>query len=123
MVELKIQHDLKDFNLNQMINSARTNKYVSASKKKKLMGVLYHKIKDQFNGRLEGKYHVYANWLVPTLNRDLDNLMLKSLLDCMQENDMLKNDNLNHILKITHSYTKVKKDQQGLEITFREIEQ
>lgn len=121
MLEIHIKHDLKDFNLNQMINDARTNKYGSASKKKKLMDVLHGKIKDQVQGLLDGKYHVAAKWLVPTLNRDLDNLMLKAVFDCMQENGMLKNDNLNHIASISHCFDKVKKEDQGLIIKFTEI--
>lgn len=119
MVEIHIEHDLKDFNLNQMINDARSNKFGSASKKKKLMQVLYSKIKDQIGDKLSGQYIAYATWLVPTLNRDLDNLMLKVIFDCMQENNLLENDNLNHIIGINHSFIKVKKEEQGLLLRFK----
>lgn len=39
----------------------------------------------------------------------------------MQENGILVNDNLNHIVSINHSFEVVKKDKQGVEIEFMEV--
>lgn len=120
-MKIKISHEILDFNLNEVVRQARASKYGSASKKKKLMRDLYFQIKPQVKGVLSGKYHVNALWLVPSKNRDLDNLLLKAILDCMQENGMLVNDNLNHIVSINHSFEVVKKDKQGVEIEFVEV--
>ena len=118
---IKIDHEIMDFNLNQLIGQARANKFGSAAKKNKLMRDLYFQIKPQVSEFLCGKYHVKAKWLVPSKNRDLDNLQLKAILDCMQDYGMLINDNLNHIVSISHEFELVKKNQQGVIIEFVEV--
>lgn len=117
---IKINHKLTAFNLNQMMRSRGGINARSASKKK-LDRDLYFLIKPQVKNKLEGVYQVVATWLVPDLNRDLDNMLLKSIFDCMQENNLLVNDNAKHITQITHKYEKVKIKDQGVIIEFIEV--
>lgn len=121
LIELVIKMPVKSFNLNQLTNTNRTNRYAAASQKKKVMREIYDKIKHQVSEMLEGKYIVHANWLVSSKNRDLDNLLLKNVFDCMQENGLLKNDNLNHIIEIRHTFEIVKRVDEGVVIKFEEI--
>lgn len=115
-MQIEINHPLEDFNLNSLVNAARANKFGSASKKKKLMAVLFYQIKPQVNETLDEKYNVQAIWRVPNKNRDLDNLLLKAIFDCMQEHKLLANDNLNHIVSIHHEFELSK--QQGVTLKF-----
>lgn len=118
---IDIKFDISNFNLNQVINHARANKYGSAISKKKLMFDLSWIIKQQVKKPLGGAYRVNAVWQVPNLNRDLDNLLLKSIFDCMQELNLLSNDNLSHIVEINHSFNVVKRLEQGVLIKFYEV--
>lgn len=122
MIELVIKMPVKSFNLNQITNTNRGNRYAGASAKKKAMQAIYSQIKDQIKEPLEGRYKVSAKWLVTHKNRDLDNLLLKNIFDCMQDNNLLKNDNLNHIVEINHTFDIVKKEDEGVIVRFEVAE-
>ena len=122
MIELVIKMPVKSFNLNQITNVNRGNRYAGATAKKKAMQAIYSQIKDQIENPLEGKYKVSAKWRVTSKNRDLDNLLLKNIFDSMQENNLLKNDNLNHIVEISHDFEIVKKADEGVTVRFEEVE-
>ena len=121
VASISINESIKLFNLNQLTNVARGNRYASATLKKRAMRSLYYQIKPQVKELLEGEYKIEAIWRVPNLNRDLDNLLLKNIFDCMQEYGMLKNDNLNYISEITHKYELVPKNEQGVQLKFWEV--
>lgn len=122
MIELVIKMPVKSFNLNQITNTNRGNRYAGATAKKKAMQAIYSQIKDQIEKPLDGKYRVSAKWLVTHKNRDLDNLLLKNVFDCMQDNNLLKNDNLNHIVEINHTFDIVKKEEEGVVVRFEEVQ-
>lgn len=121
MVEIELNMPIKAFNLNQLTNSNRANMYGAAAKKKKAMRDIYFLIKPQIKEPLMGKYKVSATWRVTSKNRDLDNLLLKNIFDSMQENNLLKNDNLNHIVEISHDFEIVKKADEGVIVRFEEV--
>ena len=68
MIELVIKMPVKSFNLNQITNVNRGNRYAGATAKKKAMQAIYNQIKDQIDKPLEGKYRVSAKWLVTHKN-------------------------------------------------------
>ena len=121
-IKIEINMPVKSFNLNQLTNSNRGNKYAAASKKKKAMRDIYFLIKPQIKEPLMGKYKVSATWRVTSKNRDLDNLLLKNIFDSMQENNLLKNDNLNHIIEINHNFEIVDKKNEGVTVIFTSVE-
>lgn len=119
-MKIHINHKLTAFNLNQAMRD-RGGKFARNSTKIKLDRDLYYLIKPQVKEKLDGVYEVIATWLIPSLDRDLDNLLLKSIFDCMQKNGMLADDNVKHITKITHTFEKVKIKDQGVIIEFVEV--
>lgn len=112
---MKIVIDCKLENLNEMISSNRTNKYIGASHKKKEMNL----IKFYLVGvpKIE-KYPIKLNctWHVKNISSDLDNKVLKNVLDAMQEKGILENDNISHIKEINNRAVKSKKDFLEIEI-------
>lgn len=121
MTKIDIRYPLNHFNLNQMIQKRAHNRYSAGQAKNALETDLYYIIKPQMRKRLTGVYEVSAHWLVSGVVRDLDNLMLKSIFDCMQSANLLIEDNYNHIVKITHTFEKVKSKDQGVIVTFTEV--
>ena len=122
MVKIDIRYPLKHFNLNEMIRQREKNRYNAGSLKKDLEADLYFIIRPPMKKRLSGAYEVEAHWLISGGARDIDNLMLKSRFDCMQSGGMLIEDNYNHIVKITHTFEKVKPKDQGVIVTFKEVD-
>lgn len=122
MIEIDIRHNLTAFNLNNAMRD-RGGKSARSAIKKKMDRDLYYIVRPQVKRKLEGVYEVEAEWLLPSLNRDLDNLLLKSVFDAMQKGGILIEDNAKHIVKITHSYKKVKTKDQGVLIRFKEVVQ
>ena len=103
--------------LNDYIDETRRNKFAGAKIKREETEIArLHFIGKTFQSPLEVKF----KWFVATLGRDLDNLgfCCKYILDGMVKAKAIKGDNLNHVVKITHTFEKSKKI--GVEI---EIEQ
>lgn len=115
MKEMKAIIDLKLDNLNQVINTCRTNKKWANQRKKKEMRDIAYFIKGM--PKIQ-KYPVKINciWHISSSNADLDNCLLKSVLDCMQSLGILENDNIKHINYITHKAIKDNKDYLELEV-------
>ena len=112
---MKIIIDCKLENLNEMISSNRTNKYIGATHKRKEMNL----IKWFLRGVPKiDKYPIKLNctWHVKNINSDLDNKILKNVLDAMQEVGILENDNISHIREINNIAIKGKKDYLEMEI-------
>lgn len=122
MIEIEVNLPIKTFNLNQLTDINRGNKFGAAAKKKQSMRDIYYLIKQQLKTPLTGQYRVYAKWRVSSKRGDLDNLLLKNIFDSMQEFGLLKNDNLNHIVEINHRFEVVKKNQEGVTLRFFEVD-
>lgn len=120
-IEIEIRHKLTAFNLNNAMRD-RGGMYARSAAKMKMDKDLFYIIKPQVKEKLEGVYEVEAEWQIPSLNRDLDNLLLKSIFDAMQKGGLLIEDNAKHISKITHSFKKVKTKDQGVIVRFKEKE-
>lgn len=122
MIEIEVNLPIKTFNLNQLTDMNRGNKFGAAAKKKKAMRDIYYLIRQQLREPLNGQYRVYAKWRVSSKRGDLDNLLLKNIFDSMQEFGLLKNDNLNHIVEINHRFEVVKKSEEGVTLRFFEVD-
>lgn len=112
---MKILIDCKLENLNELISNNRTNKYIGATHKRKEMELIKYFLRD--TPKIE-KYPIKLNciWHVKNINSDLDNKILKNVLDAMQEMKILENDNISHIQEINNKAIKGKKDYLEIEI-------
>lgn len=114
---MKIIIDYKLDNLNDLINKCRGNKYgANLVKKKEMRDISYFLI----GIKPIEKYPIKINceWHVKNLGSDLDNKLLKSVLDAMQNEGILENDNINHINEINNKAVKDKKDYLVMEIEY-----
>lgn len=87
-------------NWNEYINAERTNKFKANNQKqeeKRIMMLLCRGKK--YNGRYP--VHITLRPHYSSLRQDLDNFRYKGLLDGLVSADVIKNDNLKHIQKIT----------------------
>lgn len=112
---MKIVIDLKLDNLNDLIANNRSNRYKGANKKKKEMeAIKWFLLKVP---KIE-KYPIKINctWHVTNLGSDIDNLIIKSVLDQMQKMGILENDNIKHINELNHKAVKDKRDYLEIEI-------
>lgn len=112
---MKIIIDYKLDNLNDLIGQNRGSKYKGANKKKKEMeAIKWFLLKVP---KIE-KYPIKLNcvWHVKNIGSDLDNKILKNVLDQMQKMGILENDNIAHINEINHKAVKDKKDYLEIEI-------
>jgi len=98
---MKIVIPLKLNNWNDIISQCRANKYSANSHKQAEMKDISWFIRKI--PKIE-KYPVEMTfiWHIKNPRSDLDNKSVKSILDCMQNLGILKNDNIKHIKKITH---------------------
>ena len=98
---MKIELDYKFENLNEMIRLSRGSKYVANTHKKQEMNYIRlstlraEKVK-------EYPIKVEVIWHVKTKNFDLDNKVIKNILDGLVDAKILKNDNYNCINEITY---------------------
>lgn len=105
-------------NWNEYIKAERTH-YIKANsikqEDKRIVG-LFTK-----NKKYDGKYPIEINFKVHFKDnrKDLDNTRLKGLIDGLVANKVIKNDNLNHIKKITIEAIVDKKI--GIEVEINEI--
>lgn len=98
---MKIELDYKFINLNEMINLSRGNKYFANIHKKKEMEYIkwttmkVPKVK-------EYPVKIEVTWHVKNKNFDIDNKIVKNILDGLVNARILKNDNYNCINEITY---------------------
>ena len=112
---MKILIDCKLENLNELISNNRINKYRGATHKTKEMDLIKYFLRGV--PKIE-KYPIKLNciWHVKNINSDLDNKILKNVLDAMQKVGILENDNISHIQEINNKAVKGKKDYLEIEI-------
>jgi Holliday junction resolvase RusA-like endonuclease len=115
----RVKIDLKLDNLNDIIKHSRANgKYANRCKQKEMELVSYYinKLKPIKS------YPITLNceWHIKTITSDLDNKVLKSVLDQMQKSGIIENDNIKHINEINNKAVKDSRDYLILEIIERE---
>lgn len=115
-----IESELKWFNQNHITNLSRGNKYGANKKKKEMQYMIIMQFRSQHIKKIKTPCKINVIWHVNDKRMDLDNLLLKNVLDALQDIDMIENDNMNHIKEIHHSFV-VDKEKQGLEIEFLEV--
>ena len=112
---MKIIIDLKLKNLNETINESRRNYYLAnKSKQKEMKEIGYFLI----GVKPIEKYPIKINceWHVKNIASDIDNKILKNVLDSMQKMGILENDNIKHINEINNKAIKDDKDYLVMEI-------
>ena len=114
-----IMIDYKLDNLNDIIKHSRANgKYANKRKQKEMevVGYFINKLKPVKN------YPITLNceWHIKTITSDLDNKVLKSVLDQMQKNGIIENDNIKYINEINNKAVKDNRDYLELEIIERD---
>ena len=113
MNEVKIELEYNFENLNEMIRLSRGNRYgANNQKKQEMMFVKFSTLK--IPKIKEYPIKIEAIWHVKNKNFDLDNKVLKNVLDGLVNARILKNDNYNYINEIT--YKAVIDDEQKLEL-------
>ena len=107
--------DYKLDNLNDIIKHSRANyKYANKRKQKEMEVIRY------FISKLKSiqSYPIKINctWHIKTITSDLDNKVLKSVLDEMQKLGIIENDNISHINEINNKGVKDNKDYLEIEL-------
>lgn len=101
MKEVRIELDYKFENLNDMIRLSRGSKYgANNQKKNEMQFVKFATLKTP--KITEYPIKIEAIWHVKNKNFDLDNKILKNILDGLVNAKILKNDNFNCINEITY---------------------
>lgn len=110
-----IKIDYKLDNLNDLIKNCRYNKYSANAKKKEEMQIIGYYLRDM---KPIKKYPIKINceWHIKNMRKDLDNAIIKNILDQMQVMGILENDNIKHINEINHRAIKDNEDYLILEI-------
>jgi Holliday junction resolvase RusA-like endonuclease len=91
--------------LNEYIAQERSNKYAAAKIKSEQTTLCSYYVPNiQFDNSVE----IIMIWTVKNLGNDLDNISFgaKFVCDAMVQKQMIRNDNLTVIKKITHKYLK-----------------
>ncbi len=100
-MEVRIELDYKFENLNEMIRLSRGSKFGANNQKKNEMQ--YVKLATMKTPKItEYPIKIDVIWHVKTTNFDLDNKILKNILDGLVNARILKNDNYNCINEITY---------------------
>ena len=98
---MKIEFDYKFINLNDMINLSRGNKYWANTHKKQEMELV--KLNTLKIPKItEYPVKIDVIWHVKSKNFDLDNKIIKNILDGLVNAKILKNDNYNCVNEITY---------------------
>lgn len=111
--------------VNELINSARTNKFGSAKQKKDQMAIVTAAILQNKEFRLlrfTSKVSVHMNCYEKDLRRDVDNVVggaIKVIMDSLVENGILIDDSRKYVSKVV-SEVFVDKDNPRIEITLIE---
>ena len=114
--EIRIELDYKFENLNDMINLSRGNKFkANTYKKKEMEYVKFATLK--VPKIIEYPVKIEVIWHVKTKNFDLDNKILKNILDALVNARILKNDNYNCINEISYKAIVDGKEKVELIIT------
>lgn len=102
---MKVVIPLKLNNWNDIISQCRTNKYYANTHKKQEMKDISWFVK---NIPPITKYPIKMvfTWHIKNSRKDLDNMSIKSTLDCLQNLGILENDNIKHIDTIIHKAVK-----------------
>lgn len=110
---MKYLFNYKFENLNQIIGTSRANpKYANVIKRKEM-----DFIREQIRGTKKiTNYPVkaYATWLITNKRGDLDNKVLKNILDAFVKEGILENDSMKYVSEI-HYFTRMSKED-GLEL-------
>lgn len=106
---------LKLSSWNEIINQNRVNKYCANSHKQQEMKDISWFIR-QIPKIEKYPIELIFTWHIKNSRKDLDNMSIKSLLDCMQNLGILENDNINHITAIHHYAVKDKEEYVEMEI-------
>lgn len=103
--------------LNEMIDSARANKYKSASNKRKYTNLVCWSIIQAKIKPLQSKVDVVIKWYCPNMRKDKDNIMAgqKYIFDGMQVAGIIPNDGWKEIGDIKHEFY-IDKDNQRIEV-------
>lgn len=110
---IKIELDYKFENLNEMIRLSRGNRYGANNQKKQEM--MYVRLATMKIPRIiEYPVKIETIWHVKNKNFDLDNKIIKNILDGLVQARILKNDNYNCINEIT--YKAIIDDEEKVEL-------
>lgn len=102
---MKVVIPLKLFNWNDIISQCRTNKYYANTHKKQEMKDISWFVKD-IPPITKYPIKMVFTWHIKNSRKDLDNMSIKSTLDCLQNLGILENDNIKHIDTIIHKAVK-----------------
>lgn len=115
-MKLFIEYDF--MNWNEYINVERINKFKANNiKQQEKKIVKYSTIGKKYDGKYPIELIIRPHF--KDFRRDLDNYRIKGLLDGLVANNVIKNDNLKHIQKIT--YIPVFDNKTGVEIEIKEL--
>lgn len=98
---MRFEFHYKFENLNDIICNSRANVYKANNIKKKEMSYVASKIKN-LKPIEEYPVKITAIWHVKDKRRDLDNMVLKNVLDAFVKEGILKNDSLKYINEIDY---------------------
>lgn len=112
-----IKIPLKLDNWNTIIGQCRQNKYLANKHKKDEMKSISYFIRRI--PKIE-KYPIRLTftWHIKSLISDLDNKSIKSILDCMQNLDIIENDNIKYINEIKHIAIHDKEEYVEMQIEY-----
>lgn len=114
MEEIKIELEYDFENLNEMIRLSRGNRYgANNQKKQEMQFVRFATLKTPKITEYPIKIEVI--WHVKNKNFDLDNKIIKNILDGLVNARILKNDNYNCINEIT--YKAIIDNEEKVELT------
>lgn len=90
--------------MNEMINSARTNRFGNSVLKKKETGRCEEAILVSNLKKFEGPVSISVMWIEPNYKRDPDNIEagIKFILDALVKTEKIKNDGQRWIKEIRH---------------------
>ena len=101
MEPIKVTFEYNFENLNEMIRLSRSNRYGANNQKKQEM--MYVRLASMKVPKVtEYPVKIYVIWHVKTRNFDLDNKIIKNILDGLVHAKILKNDNYNCINEINY---------------------
>lgn len=98
---MKVNIMLKLENWNDIIKQCRANKYGANNHKKQEMKDISWFVR-QIPPIKKYPIELVFKWHIKNVRQDIDNKSCKSILDCLQNLEILENDNIKHISKITH---------------------
>ena len=122
MTNIEIELPLSYFNLNQHNKATQISWAVGNKRKQDIQQIIKYQILQQRIKKIKTPAKLVAIWHTSARNFDLDNMLLKTVLDQLQKMELLENDNVNHIQEITHKF-ELNKKWQGLKLYILEIKE